>query len=193
MDFMLNIAEIIDRSNIYGPGTRLVIWVQGCLIRCPGCWNVKMQSMEIKQMISVDKLTKLIISTEGIEGITILGGEPLHQSEALLQLALTIKKQGLTLMLYTGYENNEIVDDYSKQLVAISDIVVMGRYKEELRSTHLKWRGSTNQSILFHNEKYQHLYEKQEEENQVEIHIFEKGDIVILGYPSDDLVKEVLK
>ena len=102
----INIAEILETSKIYGPGDRFVIWVQGCAIRCKGCWNQKMHSFEQKNLWHYNDLFERILSVSGIEGITFLGGEPLHQSKPLLKLVRKIKKHGLTIMLYTGFQKN---------------------------------------------------------------------------------------
>lgn len=192
-DNMLNIAATVERSDIYGPGTRFVIWVQGCNIRCKGCWNTEMQSMEINQLFKVENIFKKIIKTSGIEGVTILGGEPLHQSKALLKLVKKLKNKGLTVMLYTGFEEDQIKDYESKILIELSDIAIIGRYLDESRSTDLKWRGSTNQKVIFNNEEYETRFGEEKNENQVEVHIDEKGEILLIGYPPKELRKEVIK
>lgn len=191
-DDVLNIAEIIERSYILGPGTRYVIWVQGCKIRCKGCWNPEMHSNKPKKLMKVEQLAEKILSIHDIEGITILGGEPLNQSGQLLKLVRKMKENGLTTMLYTGYEEKEITNPDSKKLIEISDLTIMGRYREDCRSTNLKWRGSTNQRIIFNNKDYKRQFQKEQDENQIEIHITEQGEITLLGYPSEDIRKEVL-
>jgi len=190
---LLNLAEIIESSRIYGPGIRFVIWVQGCSIRCKGCWNKEMHSFEPKHLWTIDDLYTKIISTPDIEGITVLGGEPLHQSKTLLSLAERIKELDMTVMLYTGFEIDEIKDKHSQRLIGISDIVVVGRYIEEERSLFLKWRGSTNQSIIFNNEEYQKLYRRMGNENEIEIHIDDLGRMTLLGYPKEEIIKEVFE
>lgn len=188
----LNIAEIVEESHILGPGKRFVIWVQGCKIRCKGCWNQEMWSMEPNKIITINDLTNKILSVKGIEGITILGGEPLHQAPQLLKLVQNIRKNNLTTMLYTGYNRHEIIEPAAVKLINISDIVVIGPYMEEYRSIYLKWRGSSNQEIIFNNREYELKFRKELEENQIEIHITDKGEITLLGYPPDEMRKEVL-
>lgn len=189
---MINIATYVPRSMISGPGERFVIWVQGCSLGCEGCWNPEMQPFKIKTLISTAELYKLIITELELEGITLLGGEPLHQSKELLSLVKKIKNRGLTVMLYTGYEIDEINDSDAIELVRNSDIVIPSRFVSEKRNTYLKWRGSSNQKILFNNNKYNKIYSKLDEENQVEIHIDENGNIRILGYPNNELIEGVL-
>lgn len=188
---IVNVAEIEEKSQIYGPGTRFVIWVQGCTLGCKGCWNVEMQPLTPKNIIDVDELTYRILKTRGIEGITLLGGEPLMQSYPLLSLVEKVKKNRLTVMLYTGYELEEINDESSIKLINMSDIIIPGRYIHSKRSTYLRWRGSTNQAIIFNNKKYESTYKKEIEENNAEIHIKKNGEITLLGYPDHQLKKEI--
>ena len=69
----MNVAHLENQSFIYGPGSRFVIWVQGCSLRCKGCWNFRMWGFEKKQEYSISQLLKMI-AAENVEGITILGG-----------------------------------------------------------------------------------------------------------------------
>lgn len=187
----LNIAEIVEKTKVCGPGERFAIWVQGCKLGCKGCWNKEMQPIEIKQLWHVNKLYEKIISTDGIEGITISGGEPLYQSSAILKVVKKLKENGLTAMLYTGFEVEEIDDPIANELVHISDIVIYGRYLEEERTTSLKWRGSKNQKIVFNNKEYKLRFELLETEDEIEIHMDETGKIKILGHPIENVKKEV--
>lgn len=188
----LNLAYYIPRSQIYGPGERFVIWVQGCSIRCKGCWNQDLWSFNVSLLYSVEELLELILKENGIDGITVLGGEPLNQSRTLLELVRIVKTSDLSVMLYTGFEWDEInSDSLKKAVVSESDVVVYGKYSEELRSMFHKWRGSTNQTVLVNNEEYIPVFKMFPNENQVEIHIRSDGEIVMIGYPDDELREEL--
>ena len=189
----LNVASFVDRSAIYGPGERVVIWLQGCKLQCEGCWNKEFWSFEIKKLYSVEELFDRIVSVGKIDGVTILGGEPLHQAKPLLKLIKKLKSVNLSLMLYTGFEYEEIFSDpIKKHIFELSDIVIYGRYMKKLRSTYLPWRGSSNQVIACNNKKYEKIVNSQSFENQVEIHVNKTGEILLLGYPDDELKREVL-
>lgn len=180
----INVAEILPCSRIYGPGERFVIWVQGCALHCPGCWNKEMWPFEERDLYTPDELLEIIHSFDGIEGITILGGEPLHQSAALFELVTKIRISGLSVMLYTGYEKEEITNPISLALIQNSDIVIFGRYQEEHRSDFLKWRGSKNQKIVFRSSRYQTMAKEIDNPvNEIEIHITDDGMITLVGYP----------
>lgn len=191
-DNTLNIADIERCSRIYGPGLRFVIWVQGCGLRCKGCWNSDMWSFEERSLYTVDEILG-IVQKEDVEGVTILGGEPLYQSKVLLKLVKKLKESGYNIMLYTGFEPEEITDLYSKELFSLSDIVICGRYQEEKRSIYLRWRGSLNQQIIINNNKFENLIDTfNEQVNEVEIHFDEYGNIKILGYLDTIIKNEVL-
>lgn len=178
---MLNIASLAARSEIYGPGTRFVIWVQGCALRCPGCWNQDTWSFESRHMVDPEELARRVLHEVGLEGVTLLGGEPMHQAGELLTLVRAVRDRGLTVMTYTGYEVEELRSSAQRQLVAQSDIVVAGRFVQAQRDTGLRWRGSRNQRILFPTGRYRSL--DQVEANEAEVVIDSSGAVSVRGYP----------
>ncbi len=184
----LNIAHIETGSDIYGPGMRFVIWFQGCSLRCPGCWNKSMWSFDPCDLMERKHLLQIILSCPEIDGVTVLGGEPLDQAENLYWLLVSLRDENIGVMLYTGYELSEIKNDGLKsEICQLADILVSGRYKEDERDLGLKWRGSRNQSILIQNAKYEGL-DLNDGINEVEIMIDEFGALKVLGYPDEDLV-----
>ena len=180
MNDIIRLGDTLSSSQIYGPGNRFVIWVQGCSLECPGCWNKEFWTTESGYELEISKLISIISSTNEIEGITILGGEPLEQPEATLNLIQSVKRIGLTVMLYTGYEEDEMTD-LQLECVYASDIVIMGRYVASMRDTTLRWRGSSNQEIKILSEAYKDI--EIEEKEEVEITIDTNGAISMAGYP----------
>ncbi len=177
-----NIAHIEPSSQIYGPGKRFVVWFQGCTLACKGCWNVAMWSHKAKALIDRKELLAKILACSGITGVTFLGGEPLQQPKNLLWLVQSLKGSGLDIMLYSGYEQDELKNmPYANQILEHVDILVVGRYEQAQRNTSLQWRGSENQKICFLSDRYD--LSIVQECNQVEIHIDEFGGLVTLGYP----------
>ena len=120
-----------------------------------------------------------IEATEGIEGITLLGGEPLQQAEAVLELIMACKEKELTVFLYTGYEPEEF-DQTMQACFDSSDIAVTGRYEQTLRNTSLQWRGSENQKVHFIGDRYSRVLI--DEGNYIEIHIDGSGSLDAFGY-----------
>ena len=70
MDSTIRIGHRLDRSEIYGPGLRSVIWVQGCTLACKGCWNTQYWSAKGGDEIQISELLKEIQTFDDIEGIT---------------------------------------------------------------------------------------------------------------------------
>ena len=184
-DMLLRIASIEEQSSIYGPGLRFVIWVQGCTLACKGCWNTSFWPRKGGHDRTVESLVEQITKTEGIEGITILGGEPLEQAEAVHELIMRVKKVGLSVFLYSGFERDEL-DEIQQACVNESDIVVLGRYVEEKRDVNLRWRGSSNQILEFPTERYRGI--QFEERGECEVIVEEDGSIRVLGYPDSELI-----
>jgi sulfatase maturation enzyme AslB (radical SAM superfamily) len=78
----LNLARIIQRSAANGPGERFVIWVQGCPLACPGCWNPDTWAFQKRELRDTKSVVEEILSVDGIEGVTFTGGEPFMQARA---------------------------------------------------------------------------------------------------------------
>jgi anaerobic ribonucleoside-triphosphate reductase activating protein len=175
---------VVSNSAIYGPGLRTVIWTQGCSIRCPGCWNDKLWDFKGGSENTVEELVKKALQS-GDSGITLLGGEPLDQPVATRKLIEACHEQGLDIMLYTGFEESEL-NKCQLDCVKSADIVVIGRYVDELRSEHLLWRGSSNQRIIWNMEIPQNL--NLADRRQVEIRFDNTGKVNILGYPSESML-----
>ena len=89
---MLYLNHEEEKTKVLGPGVRYVVWVQGCKRRCPGCINPLGQPLsENGYWKSVAALEQDILHVEGLTGITISGGEPFLQAEALAKLVKLIK------------------------------------------------------------------------------------------------------
>ena len=147
---MIRVHDVLPRSSIYGPGERWVLWVQGCTLGCKGCWNVETWSRRTGTERTVASLVSELeaaASAGDLEGISLLGGEPLQQAEPVLELIHAAREMGLSVLLYTGYEPEE----YDPTMQAChdgSDLVIGGRYVEALRDPFLRWRGSSNQRLV---------------------------------------------
>ncbi|MDW7776157.1 MAG: 4Fe-4S single cluster domain-containing protein [Methanosarcinales archaeon] len=185
-----NIAHIELSSEIYGPGKRFVIWLQGCSLACPGCWNKIMWNFTPRIIIQREVLLEEILANPELEGVTFLGGEPLQQSENLYWLMLALNKKNISIMLYTGYEIEDICNTkIFSNICNLADILIAGRYREEERDLFLRWRGSRNQLLLIQTNRYCDL-EILDGINEIEIKIDEFGSVTLLGYPTDCILPE---
>lgn len=184
----LNVARILPRSAANGPGDRFVVWVQGCPLACTGCWNPDTWAFERSDLRDVDELAADIRATVGIEGVTFTGGEPFMQARALAELARVVRDAGLSVFLFTGYELAELTRPEHGTLLALSDVVVSGRYVEAQRSLDLPWRGSANQQIHFLTQRYGPADMLRAPE--VEFHLGADGALTVTGFPSAELLGE---
>jgi anaerobic ribonucleoside-triphosphate reductase activating protein len=186
MSNMLRLGHRLEHSEIYGPGIRSVFWTQGCTLACKGCWNTQYWPRRGGDEISVSEVLSQLNELKDIEGITLLGGEPLQQPQACLELIQGCKDLGLSIFLYTGYEPSEF-NELMQSCFDLCDIAVTGRYVQELRDTTLRWRGSQNQQVHFISD----LYDESVLQNQTEVecHILPSGEIRMVGYAEPELSK----
>ena len=90
-DIRLRVAQIVPSTEAEGPGKRFAIWFQGCPLRCPGCCNPEFLSFHGGEDKSLSDVVEAMTSQDGIEGITLLGGEPFAHAEAAAALAQSAK------------------------------------------------------------------------------------------------------
>ena len=160
-DFSLQIAQIVPCTEAEGPGRRFALWFQGCPLRCPGCCNPEMLSFEGGTAVSLRDLVEEIEEAarrDSIEGITLLGGEPLAHAAGAAALARAVREDGLTVMVFSGYtleEARRLPDPAVAELLALTDILVDGPYLREQPDTRRRWIGSANQRIHFLSDRYQ--------------------------------------
>lgn len=180
----MNLSHILHRSSIYGPGERFVLWTQGCSIHCPGCWNRDTWDFKPKQERSTGEiLTMIQAEASHIEGVTILGGEPFDQYDALLDLAKAIQPTRLSLLVYSGYTLQQLQQTGKDTILPYLDILIDGPYRAHQRNTNLTWRGSSNQTIRIISPRYQAL--QIEEAKQMEIVLNSDGSFTAYGYPDE--------
>ena len=147
----LRIAGTIDDSIVDGPGIRYVIFTQGCPHRCEGCHNPQTHDFAGGREADTDKILSEIFANPLLSGVTLSGGEPFSQAEALLPIAKAVKGRGLHLMIYTGYLLEELqrMDiPGAESLLALADILVDGPFVLAERDLTLQYRGSANQRVI---------------------------------------------
>lgn len=136
-----------------GEGLRVSLWVSGCIHKCKGCHNPQSWNRNNGELFTNETYEYLVDAlTTGVKrGLTIIGGEPLtdYNYEEVLQLCKYLKKEipDLNIWLYTGYYYDELVDQGKMEIFDYIDVMVDGRYEEELKDSTLEWRGSSNQMI----------------------------------------------
>ena len=145
----IRVLDIIQQTTVDGPGLRTAIYCAGCAHRCPGCHNPQSWHFGGGDWMSVSELMKIIKSDE-FSDVTFTGGDPFYQVDAFAALAKRIKKEtNKTIWCWTGFTIEEIrASIHMSKLLQYIDVLVDGPYIEELRTTDLPWRGSSNQRVI---------------------------------------------
>lgn len=146
MDLRIHAYEPISRAN--GPGRRAVVWTQGCSIRCPGCFNPATHDPNAGRVIDTVDLAQMILAqSDAISGVTISGGEPTEQSEALLDLLRRLGDPRLSRIMFSGRTLETIrVITLGPAILAELDVLIAGPFIQTVPST-LPLLSSQNQKI----------------------------------------------
>jgi anaerobic ribonucleoside-triphosphate reductase activating protein len=191
-DLTMQIAQVVPCTEAEGPGKRFAVWFQGCPLRCPGCCNPEYLPFKGGETKSVRELAAWMKQTweeMGIEGITLLGGEPTAHATAAAALARAARRLGLSVMTFTGYtveQLRETAEPAVGELIALTDILVDGPYDREQPDTERRWIGSRNQRIHFLTDRY-HFDEQWRRRNTLEIRVDRTG-ITVNGFPAANAV-----
>lgn len=124
-----------------GIGYRTVLFLQGCDLHCKGCQNPSTWDITKGKIIDVKELSRTLRSRCFNKELTITGGEPLMQKEALLDLLKELKD--FDLCLYTGHELNEVPQEILNYLKYIK----VGPFVQKLKTTTKPFVGSKNQEF----------------------------------------------
>lgn len=138
-----------DLTN--GPGVRATIFVSGCNHQCKDCFNKELWDFNLGKPFT-DELEKEIFDVfdkDYIDGLTVLGGEPLDvkNRDGVAKLCKDFKQRfpNKNVWVWTGYVYENIKDIEALKYI---DVLVDGRFIKELKSLGLKWKGSKNQRII---------------------------------------------
>jgi anaerobic ribonucleoside-triphosphate reductase activating protein len=175
----LRVHAIEPRSRANGPGTRFVVWLQGCTLGCPGCFNPATHDARGGREMPVDDIAQQLADTHGIAGISLSGGEPLQQAEAATALLDAARALGLSTLAFSGYTLDEIrALPHGSAVLDRLDVLIDGRYvASERLATGL--RGSANQRIHLMSPRYQ--LADVEATPVAEIRIARDGGVVLTG------------
>lgn len=148
----LKIGGFLDNSLVNGEGIRSVIFVSGCMHNCKGCQNEFMQDFNYGDSVSIyDIMQKIKKNKPIIKGVTFSGGEPFESAVALSKLSEEVRAQGLDIWCYSGYTFEEIMhsgDSDKLRLLRFIDVLIDGKFHEELKEDASKYTGSSNQRII---------------------------------------------
>lgn len=176
----VNIHAVEPRSRANGPGVRFVVWFQGCDLGCPGCYNPETHERGGTGRDVGELVDEIVAVDSAIDGVSISGGEPLQQPEALLALVLGLRERSeLSILVFSGYRRAEIeAMPLGAEILGSIDVLVDGRYANKKRHAS-GLRGSANQQI--------HTLTRRYREADVaatpaaEVKITASGEVVITG------------
>jgi anaerobic ribonucleoside-triphosphate reductase activating protein len=145
-----------------GPGLRMIFWVQGCSLLCTrNCLNPHLLKRDGGFPVEARRLTGTLLRLSRdyseVEGVTVLGGEPMDQADGLAEALAPIREASLSIMIYTGHTLEWLrasSESGVARLLGLCDILVDGPFMDELYDEDLIWRGSRNQRILLLSDRY---------------------------------------
>lgn len=184
----IRIYNYQDGVTKLGPGIRFILWTQGCARCCKGCMTPMSQDRDSGRIISVFDLADIIIQS-GRDGLTISGGEPFLQAQALYKLVNLIRaKRDIGIIVYTGYTLDEILqskDLYMCRFLEQIDLLIDGPYIEELNDG-MNLRGSSNQRAIALTARYESDVDGYGSK-KAEVEFFMKEDkVLMVGVPDSN-------
>ena len=140
----------MDISN--GPGVRVSIFMQGCAFNCKNCFNPETHDFKGGKEFTDATINRILelCDNENVEGLSILGGEPMHpnniEGTTKLVKAFKAKYPQKNVWAWSGYKFDK--DLKGQEVLNYIDVLIDGVYKDELHDPTLEWRGSSNQRVI---------------------------------------------
>lgn len=153
-------ADIKEFDIANGPGIRVSLFVSGCPHHCKNCFNKEAWDYQYGRLFTDKEIERILMLLEPdyIEGLTLLGGEPmwLDNQKGLLPLLQKVKEKypSKTIWCYSGYMfDKEILEEMyqesvTQEFLSYIDVLVDGRFVETLAHKGLIFRGSSNQRVI---------------------------------------------
>lgn len=144
-----------------GPGRRIGVWFQGCSIGCEGCIAPENQpfdtSFEMPSEVLEERIRRFLREDSAIGGVTVSGGEPFDQPEALAVLVENCRTLGVDdILVYSGYTKERLFREHPETVRSLTALVdgpfLSGGYTEAV------WKGSENQTLTVFDPKYTEKY-----------------------------------
>lgn len=150
----MNYHKYFPVDVINGEGTRCTLFVAGCEHHCVGCYNKSTLNPNsgnpFTQLLEDQIINDLNDQRIKRRGLSLSGGDPLHPNnvDPILHLVKRVKKEcpDKDIWLWSGYVLDELTEK-QRQIIALVDVMIDGRFMQDLRDPSLLWRGSSNQII----------------------------------------------
>lgn len=196
MTTRLSIARTLDRCSVLGPGSRAVVWVQGCPLRCQGCVAAETLPFEGGTSRTVAELSDWLVPLDGIEGVTFSGGEPFSQAGGLAELldAVRERRPDFGAMAYSGLRHEALRRGGPDRLALLErlDLLVDGPYIAA-RHGSLRWRGSDNQRLIPLTDRYTRDLAEPDTTAGIDLSVDADGSLSWAGVPPTTGFREGLE
>lgn len=183
----MKIGFINSKTTSEGPGELFALWVVGCPFRCKGCCNPQfLDERSPGEEMSVQTIYELF-KQSGSDGIAFLGGDPMTYKQEVSELCEKLRKDNKSVVIYTGYYLSELKEmkcSYVEKILENCDLLIDGRYEESLRTTSIRWVGSTNQTMHFLSNRYSKDDPMFKQKNTIEITLSKDGEVKVNGWPT---------
>jgi len=154
-------GEIKDCDIANGEGVRVTLFVSGCTNRCKGCFQPQTWDFTYGQPFTEETEERLLAMLEPgyINGLTVLGGEPFEpeNQRVLVPFLRRVRERfpRKNIWCFTGFTWEELHTEgfrarceMTDEMLALLDVLVDGRFEEELKDISLRFRGSSNQRLI---------------------------------------------
>jgi len=150
----MNYSQYYPIDVVNGSGTRCTLFVSGCEHQCRGCYNQATWSPSSGQLFDQAMADTIIADLKDFrirrQGLSLSGGDPLHPAnlDTILALVKRVKDEcpDKDIWCWTGYTLDEL-NEKQQQIVKFIDVLIDGKFEQELADAKLVWRGSSNQVI----------------------------------------------
>ncbi len=181
-------------EGVNGPGRRFTVWVQGCPLSCPGCFNPDLQPFVPRRLMAPEDLAREAEDALPWEGVTLSGGEPFAQAAALARFLRVLRdRQGhrVPALAFSGHPWSELragPDDW-QDLLGCLDLLVDGPYHRDAGPA-LPLRASANQTLVPLSAAGRILAREVEasDPSAFQVVIDEGGEVILTGFPPPSVV-----
>jgi anaerobic ribonucleoside-triphosphate reductase activating protein len=152
----MNYSQYYPIDVVNGPGTRCALFVSGCIHQCRGCYNKSTWSLTSGLVFTQEMEDQIIRDLNDTRikrrGLSLSGGDPLHPANIpeVLKLCQRVRAEcpGKDIWMWTGYVLSELTAE-QKQVIQHIDVLIDGKFEQDLADPSLEWRGSSNQVIHY--------------------------------------------
>lgn len=157
----MNYADIKQYDVANGPGVRVSVFVSGCTHYCKGCFNQVAWDFNYGKQFTEETIETVIkyLKPSYVKGLTVLGGEPMEPQNqpAVLSLLQRVKNvyPDKSIWMFSGYDyEKDILGDMwdkvpeTKEILSCLEVLVDGKFVEELKNLSLRFKGSSNQRTI---------------------------------------------